>query len=360
LNYTGLAQKRKRYCAETISSLETQMKAWLLKDFGLSNLQLEEVPTPIPNAGELLVKVGAVSLNFRDKAIVDGIYEPHKVPKSFIPVSDAAGTVVAVGSGVTRFKAGERINSTLYRWIDGPPEPNFGDDSYGMPLPGGLAEYMIIHEDRAVKAPDNMSDVEASTLPIAALTPWYCMMDVGNLQPGETVLVQGTGGVSIFAIQLASAYGARVIVTSSNDESLAKAKALGAHEGINYSTYPNWEQKVLELTGGKGVDVTLDIAGGNGVNQSIQATKVGGTVAQIGFLAGQTTALELMPLIFRRTRLQGIAVAPRASFERMNQFLEKHPIQPVIDHVYPFDEATQAYERLAKGPFGKVVIKIAD
>lgn len=337
------------------------MKAWLLKDFGLSNLHLEEVPTPVPRPGELLVKVGAVSLNFRDKAIVDGIYEPHLVPKPLIPVSDAAGTVVAVGDGVSRFKLGDRVNSTLYsRWIDGPPGPNEPDYCLGMPLPGGLAEYMIIHEESAVKAPEMMSDEQASTLPIAALTAWYSLMDIGNLQPGQTVLVQGTGGVSIFASQIAAAHGARVIATSSSDANLARVKALGVNEGINYRTHPDWEREVLQLTEGRGVDITIDVAGGNGLNQSVAATRAAGVIAQVGFLTGQTSALNLMPLIFRQTTIRGIAVAPRASFERMNPFLDRHQIKPVIDHVYPFEEAVQAYEHLARGPFGKVVIKIAE
>ncbi|PLP96909.1 zinc-dependent alcohol dehydrogenase family protein [Cupriavidus pauculus] len=339
------------------------MKAWLLKDFGLHNLELGEVPTPVPQPGELLVKVGAVSLNFRDKAIVDGIYEPASVPKPLIPVSDVAGTIVGTGAGVTRFQVGDRVNSTLYsRWIDGPPGPNEPAYCLGMPLPGGLAEYMIIHEDSAVPAPPSMSDEEASTLPIAALTAWYALMEVGHLQPGQTVLVQGTGGVSIFAAQIAIAHGARVILTSSKDENLAKVKELLASDsvdGINYRSHPGWERRVLELTDGIGADVTIDVAGGNGINLSVAATKVQGVIAQVGFLTGQTTALNLMPLIFRQTTIRGIAVAPRSSFERMNLFLEAKKIKPVIDRVYQFDETVQAFEHLARGPFGKIVIKVA-
>ena len=337
------------------------MKAWLLKDFGLENLELGEVPTPTPLPGELLIEVGAVSLNFRDKAIVDGIYEPHLVPKNLIPVSDAAGTVVAVGEGVTRFQVGDRVNSHLYsRWIDGEPGPDEPAYCFGMPLPGGLAEFMIIHEDSAVRAPASMSDEEASTLPIAALTAWYSLMDVGHLQPGQTVLVQGTGGVSIFAAQIAAAYGARVIATSSNEANLAKVKALGVSDGVNYRTHPDWDQEVLKLTAGKGVDVTIDVAGGDGLNKSVLATKAAGVIAQVGFLTGQTTQLQLMPLIFRQTTIRGIAVAPRTSFDRMNPFLDEHGIRPVIDKVYAFDEAVQAFEHLARGPFGKIVIKVAD
>lgn len=336
------------------------MKAWLLQDFGLDNLVLDQTPTPEPKAGELLVKVGAVSLNFRDKAIVDGIYEPHKVPKPLIPVSDAAGTVVAVGEGVSRFKVGDRVNSHLYsRWIDGPPGPDEPEYCFGSPLPGSLAEYMIIHEESAVGAPQNMSDEEASTLPIAALTAWYALVDYGQIKPGETVLVQGTGGVSIFAVQLATALGAKVIVTSSRDENLQAAKKLGAVAGVNYKTHPKWEEEVLKLTDGNGVDLLLDVAGGNGLNQSIAATKAAGKIAQIGFLTGQTTELSLMPLIFRQTTLRGIAVAPRSSFDRMNAFLNENQIRPVIDKVYSFEDARQAYEHLAKGAFGKVVINVS-
>lgn len=337
------------------------MNAWLLKDFGLENLQLEEVETPTPGPGELLVKVGAVSLNFRDKAIVEGFYEPHLVPKTLIPVSDAAGTIVAVGEGVTRFSTGERVNSHLYsRWLDGEPAADEPAWCMGMPLPGGLAEYMIIHENSAVRAPDSMTDEEASTLPIAALTAWYSLMDIGNLQPGQTVLVQGTGGVSVFAAQIAHAYGARVIATSSNDANLERIKSLGADEGINYKENPDWENKVLELTNGKGADITVEVAGGNGINQSVAATKVAGTIAQVGFLTGQTSQLDLMPLIFRQTTIRGIAVAPRSSFDRMNPFLNKHNIKPVIEQVYSFNDAVEAFKHLSRGAFGKIVIKIGD
>lgn len=336
------------------------MKAWLLKDFGLDNLEMGDVPTPQPKAGELLVKVGAVSLNFRDKAIVDGIYEPHLVPKPLIPVSDAAGTVVAVGDGVTRFQVGDRVNSHLYsRWLDGAPGPDEPAYCFGSPLPGGLAEYMIIHEDSAVGAPDNMSDEEAATLPIAALTAWYALVDFGQVQPGQTVLVQGTGGVSIFAVQIATALGAKVIATSSSDKNLQAVKALGAVAGVNYRSTPKWEEEVLKLTDGKGVDLLLDVAGGDGIKQSIAATKASGRIAQIGFLTGQTVQLNLMPLIFRQTTIRGIAVAPRSSFDRMNVFLNAHNIRPVIDQVYPFEQAHEAYKHLARGAFGKVVIKIA-
>jgi NADPH:quinone reductase-like Zn-dependent oxidoreductase len=335
------------------------MKAWLLDDFGLDNLRLGETQTPTPKENEVLIKVSAVSLNFRDKAIVDGIYEPEMIPKPLIPVSDAVGVVVAVGPNVTHLQEGDRVNSHLYsRWVDGDPKPNEPDFCYGAPLPGGLAEYMILNAESAVKAPEAMTDEEASTLPIAGLTAWYSMMDYGHLQPGQTVLVQGTGGVSVFAVQIASAFGAKVIATSSKDENLARVKALGAWEGINYAKRPDWEKVALELTDGKGVDQLLDVVGGDGLNQSVAATRVGGHISQIGFLQGQTAKLDLMRVIFRQTAIRGIAVGPSRAFERMNHFLNKHEIHPVIDKVYPFEQARSAYEHIARGAFGKVVIKM--
>ena len=283
------------------------MKAWLLHGFGLKNLQLGETRNPTPKAGEVLIKVAAVSLNFRDKAIVDGIYEPELVPRPLIPVSDAVGVVVEVGPGVTHLKEGDRVNSHLYSaWVDGDPKPNEPAFCYGTPLPGGLAEYMVLNAATAVKAPEAMTDKEASTLPIAALTAWYSMVDYGHLQPGQTVLAQGTGGVSVFAIQIASALGAKVIATSSRDENLEKVKALGTWQTINYRKHPDWEKKVLELTDGKGVDQLLDVVGGDGLNQSVEATRVAGQIFQIGFLQGQTAKVDLMRIIFRQTAIRGL------------------------------------------------------
>ena len=337
------------------------MKAWQLRDFGLKNLVLGEAPTPTPQQGEVLVRVGAVSLNFRDKAIVDGIYAPDLVPKPLIPVSDAVGTIVAVGPGVTHLKEGDRVNSNLYSsWVDGPAQPDYGFHAYGSPLPGGLAEYMILKAETAVKAPATMTDEEASTLPIAALTVWYAIHDLGKLKADDTVLVQGTGGVSVFAIQIASALGARVIATSSKDANEAQVKALGAAEFINYRTHPDWEKKALELTDGKGVDQLLDVVGGAGLNQSVQATRIGGQIHQIGFLGGQTSNVDLMSVIFRQTLIRGICVGPSRSFERMNEFLNAKRVRPVIDTVYGFGQAKEAYEHLTRGAFGKVVIKVTD
>jgi NADPH:quinone reductase-like Zn-dependent oxidoreductase len=243
---------------------------------------------------------------------------------------------------VTRFSVGERVNSHLYsRLLDGEPAHDEPAHCFGSPLPGSLAEYMILPEDSAVCAPHKMTDEQASTLPIAALTAWYSLVGYDQLKLGQTVLVQGTGGVSIFANQFAATMGAKVIVTSSSDENLTRAIALGGQAGINYRKTPDSESEVLALTEGTGVDLLLDVAAGDGINQSIAATKAAGRIAQIGFLTGQSTNLSLMALIFHQTTIRGIAVAPRSSFDRMNEFLNQHAISPVVDHVYPFEQARE-------------------
>lgn len=336
------------------------MKAWRLHAFGLNNLTLDEIAVPTPGPNDLLIKVGAVSLNFRDKAIVDGIYEPEMIPKPLIPVSDAAGTIVQVGNNVSRFEIGERVTSHLYsKWINGLPAPNEPDFCFGAPLPGGLAQYMVIHEESAVRVPEYLSDEEASTLPIAAVTAWFSLVTYGGLQAGQTVVVQGTGGVSIFGIQIASALGAKVIATTSSDQKGEKARNLGAEEVINYLKIEDWASEVTKLTNGRGADHLLEVVGGEGLKDSVKAVRVGGRISLIGFLNGQKTHLDLMSVIFRQTNIQGIAVGHRAAFEEMNKAFELHQIRPVIDSVYNFEDAVKAYEHLARGAFGKIVIKVS-
>ena len=342
-----------------MSQIINTMKAWQLHAFGLENLTLDTVAIPTPKPHEVLIRVGAVSLNFRDKAIVDGIYEPEMVRTPLIPVSDAAGTIVSIGSEVTRFKMGDRVISHLYsHWIEGAPAPDEPAHCLGMPYPGGLAEYMILEAESAVLTPASLTDEEASTLPIAALTAWFSLVTYGSLKAGETVVIQGTGGVSIFGLQIAHALGARVIVTTSSDAKGEKARKLGADEIINYVTTPDWAAEVQKLTNGKGADQLLEVVGGEGLNDSVEATKVTGQIAVIGFLAGQTTNLDLMQVIFKQTRIQGIAVGHLRAFEEMNKAFDTYQIKPVIEKVYPFEEALQAYEHLAKGAFGKIVIKL--
>ncbi len=335
------------------------MRAWELQGWGLADLKLVERPTPRPGPNELLVRVKAASLNYRDKAIVDGEYLPDQLPRPLIPVSDAAGHVEETGPGVTRFRKGDRVTSHLHsRWMDGEAAPNESDYCFGGPLPGGLAEYMTIHEDSAVGAPASLTDAEAATLPIAALTAWFSLVNRGKLEAGQSVLVQGTGGVSIFAVRLASALGARVIATSSSDEKLARVKALGATDGINYSMQPEWQAVARELTSGIGVDHVLEVVGGESLGRAIQAVRVGGHIAVIGFLGGQKSSIDLLPLLSRQTQIRGIAVGHKRSFEEMNRFIEAKGIKPVIDSTYAFKDAVAAFNHMSRGPFGKVVIDI--
>ena len=335
------------------------MRAWMLDDFGFENLNLHEIAVPEPADGELLIRVSAASLNYRDKALVDGIYAPEKMPKGLVPVADFAGVVSAIGDGVTKYAVGDRVTSHFYStWEDGHWLPEYADFQVGGPLGGGLAEYQTLSENAVVPTPPGLSDEEAATLPIAALTPWFAMREYGNIGAGDTVLVQGTGGVSIFAIQIASALGARVIVTSSSDEKLARARVLGATDTINYRTTPDWAAAALELTGGAGVDLVIDVVGGEGLRDSIRAARGSGMVAVVGFLDGQTANLDLMDVIWHQTHIQGIAVGHRRSFHDLVLFLDEHHIKPVVDTVYDFADAHAAFDQLARGAFGKIVIKV--
>lgn len=338
------------------------MKAWQLNGIGLENLKRIETEIPTPGPKEILIKVKAVSLNYRDKAIVDGIYMPQIMNgKKFIPVSDAVGEVVSVGSDVTKFKNGDRVLSHLFQdWKDGRATLDMGYSAFGGPNNGGLAEYAILKEDTTVIAPDNLTDEEAATLPIAPLTVWFSLVEYGKIKAGDTVLVQGTGGVSVFAIQIASALGAKVIATSSSDEKLERVKKLGAKEVINYRKNPNWEEEVLRLTDGKGVQHILEVVGGNGFNQSIKALALQGNIYVIGFLDDLIAKVDLFALLAKQAKVQGINVGHYRAFEEMVQAFDQLSIKPVIDTVYSFDQAIEAYKHLYKGAFGKIVIKIAE
>lgn len=338
-----------------------QMKAWQKQGFGLENLKWVEVETPTPGPRQLLMRVKAVSLNFRDKSIMDGMYLPELMSKPFIPVSDAAGEVVSVGADVTRFHVGDRVTSHLYtQWIEG--EPNEDDAPYaiGGPNDGGLAEYMLLDEDAAVLTPSNLTDEEASTLPIAALTVWFSLVEYGKIKAGDTVVVQGTGGVSIYAIQIASALGARVIATTSSDEKGEKVKALGAKDVINYVKHPDWETEVMRLTQGKGAQHILEVVGGDSINHSIDALAPQGHIYIIGFLKSMMAEVNLFSLLAKQARVQGIYVGHRKAFDDMNRAFDELRIKPVIDTVYAFSEAIEAYKHLEKGAFGKIVIRVAE
>lgn len=335
------------------------MKVWELRNFGLSALTQTERPVPAPGPHELLVRIGAVSLNYRDRFVKEGKFIPD-LALPFVPASDGAGEVVAVGEGVTRFRVGDRVMGIyIPRWIDGDGSGPEGDYvSLGGPLPGVLAEYVVFNEQAVVATPSYLTDQEASTLPIAAVTAWTALFDHARLEPGQTALVEGTGGVSIFALQLAAAAGARVIVTSSSDEKLARAKALGAADGVNYVRHPDWERQVMELTSGRGANVIIEVVGGDNVRHAAAALARNGHIALIGIIEGLSLTADIFTLLHKRGAIRGVLVGSRRSFERLNDALETTRIRPVIDKAYPFSETVAAFERLSRGPFGKVVIDV--
>ncbi len=336
------------------------MKAWELNGFGLQNLKLADRPIPKPAPNEALVRIKAVSLNCRDKLIYDGIYNPDlRFP--IVQGADATGEIVETGKQVTRFRVGDRV-VTHYatRWLDGEPQGDESVHTLGNTISGSLAEFVALNEQALVAKPQYLTDEEASTLPVAALTAWMALVEKGQLKAGQTVLIQGTGGVSIFGLQLATALGAKVIVTSSSDEKLARAKTLGAVDGINYSRVPNWEEAVLALTAQKGVDHVLEVVGDNGLSKSITATKPGGQVSVIGILNGLTSTIELWRVLKNQVVLRGIGGAGhRRAFQDMNKALAKFQLRPVIEALYPFADTLSAYRHLERGAFGKVVIQVA-
>ena len=332
------------------------MLAWELESRGFDTVKLVDRPVPTPGRHEMLVRVSAVSLNHRDEDIVVGNY-PFEIPTPVILVSDAAGVVVQVGEDVSRFSVGDRVTAHLWsRWIDGAPTPDDSKYCLGGPLPGALAEYILLHEDGAVASPSTLTDGQAATLPLAALTAWFALVEQGELRAGQSVLVQGTGTVSIFAVQLASAMGARVICTSSSDEKLRRMEALGADTAINYRRV-DWADEVRRVTDDTGVDHVIDVVGD--LERSVHAARVGGHVAVIGYLASNDATIDLMELIARRVQIRGIGVGHRTALEHMNEFVESNAITPVIDSTYAFHDAHAAFDRRRSGAFGKVVIDVA-
>ncbi len=338
---------------------KSTMKAWQRQGPGLDNIKRVELPVPTAGLGQILVKVKAVSLNYRDKAIADGIYLPHLMTEPFIPVSDAAGEVVAIGDKVTKFKAGDRVISHMFtEWLDGAPNQDYGPSALGGPKDGGLAEYLLLEEEATVKAPDYMTYEEAASLPIAALTVWFSLVEYGKIKAGDTVLVLGTGGVSVSAVQIAAALGARVIATSSSNAKAEKIKSLGATDVINYVENPDWEKNVLELTNGEGVQHILEVVGGDSLNKSLEAVALQGNIYIIGFLKNMMAEVNLFTLLAKRVRVQGINVGHRKALEDVVKAFQQLKIQPVIDKVYPFEDALKAYEHLNQGAFGKIVIQV--
>ncbi len=335
------------------------MKAWRIPSFGLENLELATLPDPKPGRGEVLVKVHAVSLNYRDLMIVLGQYNPRMhLPR--IPCSDGAGEVAAVGEGVTRVAVGDRVAGIfMQNWIDGEADATKIRGALGGDIDGMLAEYVVLREQGVVRVPDHWSMEEAATLPCAAVTAWNAVVHVGRVKAGDVVLTQGTGGVSIFALQFAKMLGARVLGMSGSDEKLQRAKQLGLNAGVNYRATPEWDAWVMEQTGGRGADLVVEVGGAGTFSRSLRSLRIGGAVAQIGVLSQSTEGLEIPLLLHRQVKLQGIYVGSRAHFEEMNRAIAKSHLKPVIDEVFSFGEAPQALRRMQAGThFGKLAIRL--
>jgi NADPH:quinone reductase-like Zn-dependent oxidoreductase len=333
------------------------MRAYEIQKFGLDGLVQVDRAQPEAKAGQVLLKMKAVSLNYRDVLTVQGKYNPRmRLPQ--IPVSDGVGEVVAVGEGVTRVKVGDRVANTFFeKWVAGELSEQGSKSALGAGRDGVLAEYVALDEDGVLEVPEHLTDEEAATLPCAALTSWAALIAKGNLKAGDSILAMGTGGVSIFALQFAKLSGARVVITSSSDEKLARARELGADDLINYKTTPDWEKEVLQVTSGRGVDHVVEVGGAGTFAKSIRAVRRGGIISLIGVLAGGGET-NLMPILMNGLRVQGIFVGSREMFEAMNAAISLNKLKPVVDKVFAFDETPQAYAMMEAGAhFGKICIR---
>jgi NADPH:quinone reductase-like Zn-dependent oxidoreductase len=334
------------------------MKAYEIQSrFGLDALQLVDRPDPKPGPGQVLLRLKAWSLNYRDLLVIKGQYNPRlKLP--IIPLSDGVGEVIEVGSGVSRVKVGDRVaGAFMPGWVEGPLTDVKARTALGGGPDGLLSEVAVLPAEGVVPVPAHLSDEEASTLPCAAVTAWNALVTSGGIKAGDTVLVQGTGGVSLFALQFARLCGARVLVTSSSDAKLARALKLGAGHGINYKTNPDWEKKVVELTGGVGVDHVVEVGGAGTLPRSLKAVRLGGTISLIGILTG-VGEFNPLPVLMKAIRVQGIFVGSREMFEAMNRAIMLHQMKPVVDRVFPFRQAREALQHMESAShFGKIVIK---
>ena len=335
------------------------MRVWQISSFGVDSLEFVERPTPTPGAGEVLVQVRAISFNFRDLLVVKGVYNPKlKLPR--IPVSDGAGEVVAVGEGVSEWKTGDRVAAIfMQNWIDGPPTADKSKGALGGDIDGMLAEYVVLKETGLVALPEHLSFQEAATLPCAAVTAWNAL-SVGDLKPGGTVLIQGTGGVAIFALQLARLRGARVLGISSSQEKLERAYSLGLDAGLNYKDSPEWDRWALDQTGGRGVDLVVEVGGLATLPRSLSAARIGGAIAQVGVLTGAAdpTAFPVTTILHKQIRMQGMYVGSRRDFQDLNKAIALAVLRPVGENFH-WSQAREALARMEEGShFGKLVLTV--
>jgi NADPH:quinone reductase-like Zn-dependent oxidoreductase len=331
-----------------------------IDQFGIENLKLVEAEPEKIAYGKVRVKMHAASLNFRDLLVAKGLYNPKwKTPLGIIPLSDGAGEVVEVGEGVNRFKVGDRVvASFMQEWVAGEVTEEKAKSSLGGAIDGVLTTARLFDQEGLLPIPAHLSYEEAATLPCAAVTAWNGLFVSDRVKPGDSVLMLGTGGVSIFALQFAKMVGATAIITSSSDEKLERAKKLGADHLINYKQQPDWEKTVLELTGGRGVDHVIELGGNGTLGKSIRAVRIGGHIALIGVLSGGE-GIDTRPLLMKNIKLHGIFVGSREMFEHMNKAIVQANLHPIIDRTFAFSDSLKAFSYLESGShFGKVVIKI--
>lgn len=335
------------------------MKAFEIREFGISKIVLTELDRPVPGPREVLVRFHAASLNYRDVMVVSGTYNPRmKLPAT--PLSDAAGEIVEVGAEVSKWKVGDRVMPVfVQRWFDGEPSDETRRTALGAGprWDGVLREYAAFSEESVAAIPEHLTYEEAATLPCAALTAWNALFVSGRVKPGESVLTLGTGGVSIFALQLAKLSGARVIATSSSHKKLARLAELGADEVINYKTREDWDRAVMDLTSGRGVDHVIEVGGAGTLAKSVNAVRIGGHVAMIGALAA-VGDFNPVNAFMKAVRLQGIFVGSRRMFLDLLNAVDHAKLKPVVDRVFDFEEAPDALEYMLTGAhFGKIVIR---
>jgi NADPH:quinone reductase-like Zn-dependent oxidoreductase len=334
------------------------MKAYEIQAFDVDALKLTDRPDPRPGPGQVLVQMKAFSLNYRDLLVLKGLYNPRlRLP--LVPLSDGAGVVAAVGDGVTRVKTGDRVAGIFMQtWLDGEVTDAKAKSALGGAIDGVLAQYAVFHEDGLVRVPEHLTDGEAATLPCAGVTAWHALVSAGRVRAGDTVLVQGTGGVSLFALQFARMHGARVIATSSSDAKLERARALGACDGINYKTTPDWDRRARELTGNTGVDHVVEVGGAGTLALSLRAVRVAGRISLIGVLTGGSGEVNPLAALMKNICIQGIFVGSRAMFEAMNRAIALNQMHPVVDKVFGFDEARSALRYMESAAhFGKICIR---
>jgi NADPH:quinone reductase-like Zn-dependent oxidoreductase len=328
--------------------------------WGLDHLKVVERPEPKPGPGQVLVRMKAVSLNYRDMLMVGGVYGRGPATKGPItPFSDGCGVVEAVGEGVGRVAVGDRVSTLFFQdWNAGRATLEKLSSALGSPIPGAGAELQVFSQYGVSKVPDFLTDQEVATLACAALTAWRGLMEDARLEPGDTVVLQGTGGVSIFGLQFAKAAGYRTVITSSSDEKLARAKALGADHLVNYRDTPDWSRPVRAATGGVGADFIMEVGGAGTIQQSLRAVRIGGHIAIIGVVAGAAEGINPAVLIGNNARMQGLSVGSREMFEAMCRAIDLHRIRPVVDKVFPWTEAKAAFEAMRGGEhFGKIVLQ---